>query len=124
MSQIIKVWMSLFLILVFIVTGIGCISASTDIEHARSFKADVVANLENSNYNADVINSCISTASDCGYALTIVAYGKDGGVKTYRDGSPAGSTKGVYAASVTLKYKYKIGFLNINTEKSVRGMAR
>ena len=124
MSQVIKVWMSLFLILVFIVTGIGCISAGIEVEHARSFKTDVVANLENSNYNADVINSCISTASDNDYVLTIVAYGKDGSVKTYRNGTPAESTKGVYAASVTLKYRYKIGFLNINTEKSVRGMAR
>lgn len=124
MSQIIKVWMSLFLILVFVVTGIGCISAGMEIEHARSFKSDVVANLENSNYNASVINSCINTAADQGYMLTIVAYGRDGNVKTYHDGNLAVNTSGVYAAGVTLKYQYKIGFLKINTEKTVRGMAR
>ena len=124
MSQIIKTFLSLFFLLFFVVTGVGCISAGADIEHAKAFKTDVVADLENSNYNADVMNACIQSASNNGYELNIVAYDKSGSTRTYQTGQLASDTQNIYAACVTLKYKYHIGLLNIHSDKEVRGMAR
>lgn len=124
MPQIIKVWLGIFLTFFFTLIMVGCITVNVDVNNAKNYKSDVIASLENSNYSPDVINSCIRTAEEQDYTLSIVAYDNAGNTKTYDAGSPASDTAGVYMAKVTMKYKYTIAFLNINSEKTLRGMAR
>lgn len=124
MPQIIKAWLGIFLTFFFTLIMAGCISVNIDINNAKNYKSDVVASLENSNYSPDVINSCIRTAADQDYMLSIVTYDNAGNTSTYDADSPASGTTDVYMVKVTMKYRYTIAFLNINSEKTLRGMAR
>lgn len=124
MAQIVKVWLGIFLTFLFVAAVTGCISAGMDINRAKDYKADVITNLENSNYNADVINACIATAIEHDYELEIVTYDRNGNINTYAAGAPAGKTDEVYTANVIMKYKYSIDFMNVNSEKTLRGIAK
>lgn len=90
---------------------ISVINASGAVAEAKEFKSDVVAEIENSNFNSNVINSCIVQAQTEGYKLQITncIYDEQNSIKT---------------AEVILTYKYEIPFLGIREERTTRGMAR
>ena len=62
MSQVIKSFTGVFFLLLVVLLGTGILSAQMDASNAISYKADLVAELENSNYSAQVINGCIAQA--------------------------------------------------------------
>ena len=62
MSQVIKSFMGVFFLLSMLLLGIGILSAQTEVADALDYKADIIAELENSNYNAKVMEACIRQA--------------------------------------------------------------
>ena len=78
---------------------------------AKEYKADVIAEIENSNFNPNVITSCISQANANGYTLSVqnVQYDED---NFYT------------CAEVVLGYKYTMPLFNISADKTTRGIAR
>ena len=70
MEQVIKTYLGIFLMMLLSTVGIGIVAAEAQICQARNFKSDVVVELENSNYNREVINACIKQADELGYQLT------------------------------------------------------
>lgn len=123
MSQVIKSFMGMFFILLLLLLGVGVISAQMDVSDAISYKSDLVAQLENSNYSPEVINGCIEQAVQNGYEISIKTFTEGGSVKVYTTPS-AGDTTDVVMAEVVLTYPYQIGFLNSVTKHQVRGYAR
>jgi len=123
MSQVFKSFMGVFFILLVLFLGTGIVSAQIDVSHALDYKADLVAELENSNYSAQVINGCIAQAAEQGYGISIKTFTEGGGTKVYTTPS-ASDTTDVVMAEVVLTYPYRIGFLNSITEHQVRGYAR
>ena len=71
MSQIIKVYLSLFMITVFVVLGVSLIGADTGVSNARAYHDSFVKQIEESNMSQTVIDSCKDNAASLGYTVTI-----------------------------------------------------
>ena len=77
---------------------------------AKEYKADVIAEIENSDFNRDVISSCISQAQSAGYTLTV---------------TPSANAEGeTVSADVILSYDYKMPVFGIEKTHMTRGIAR
>ncbi|MBO5372424.1 MAG: hypothetical protein J6A75_06870 [Lachnospiraceae bacterium] len=123
MSQVFKTFMGVFFILILLLTGVGIISAQMDVSAALNYKTDVVTELENSNYNAEVINACITQAKDKGYEIKIRTF-VSGGASTVYVSPNVSDTTDVVMAEVVLTYPYKMFFLETALKREVRGYAR
>lgn len=123
MSVFQKSFIGIFFILLSVFVSISIISADMDADHAKAFKENVVTQIEDSDFNAQVINACITEAAKQQYAMTVTVYREDGTKATYTDATAA-DTSDVCMAEIILKYKYRIAFLNIKTDHEARGFAR
>lgn len=111
MKYIIEVFSVLMLLLLNLFMCVAVVSVGADVAAAKEYKADVVAELENSNFNPEVIAGCMEQATAQGYELEIVPC-------TYDD---------IYdrqIAEVRLTYRYEIPLLGISQERVTRGIAR
>ena len=111
MKQIIGAFGTLILLMLNIFMCITVANASGAVVEAKEFKADVVAEIENSNFNQNVINSCISQAVASGYELQITNCTYD-------------ANNDIQAAEVILTYKYEMPLFGISETKTTRGIAR
>lgn len=123
MEQIIKTYLGMFLILLMTVTGIGIVAAEVEVTRAREFKSDVIIELENSNYNVNVLNACIQQAREIGYDLSVTLYGEDGTAVDYEPGD-ALPADGIAFAEVILDYSYRTGPFGSLMQHSIRGYGR
>ena len=86
------------------------LTASAQTAAAKEYKADVIAEIENSDFNRDVISSCISQAQSAGYTLTV---------------TPSANADGeTVSADVILSYDYKMPVFGIEKTHMTRGIAR
>ncbi|MBD5556847.1 MAG: hypothetical protein HDQ95_16280 [Roseburia sp.] len=111
MKHIIGAFGTLIVLVLNIFICIAVSNASSRAAAAREYKADVIAEIENSNFNPSVINSCIAQADAEGYTLQITpcTYDEDGCMQT---------------AEVILSYSYELPIFGISETKSTRGIAR
>lgn len=110
MENVFKTYLGLFLTFVGVFIAVGIIAANISASNAVGFHADVVKELECSNFSPDVIDACIGSAKSAGYELTI---------------TPIKNQKGVTVmAEVVLNYDYNIPFLSVFTQHEKRGFAR
>lgn len=111
MGTIAKAFLGIFFLLLVTLTGIQTVMGGTDTTEAQNYHADVITEIECSNFNPQVISTCISQAGQAGYELTItpITYDSSGSHQT---------------AEVVLKYKYGIELLDLSEQKSIRGFAR
>lgn len=111
MGQVIKTYLGLFFLLLMGLVGIGVVTAGVQSASARNYHADVISEIECSNFNAGVIAACRQQAQDAGYNLSVrtMNYDAEGHVMT---------------AEVILEYNYAIPILNLVTDHEVRGFAR
>lgn len=111
MKQIIGAFSMLFVLMlnIFICISIGTVSG--DVAAAKEYKTDVIAEIENSNFNPNVIDSCILQAKEQGYTLQITncVYDENSNIQT---------------AEVILSYDYKIPLFGIKDTKMTGGIAR
>lgn len=111
MKQIIGAFGSLFVLVLTLITCTTVTTASGAAAAAKEYKADVIAEIENSNFNPNVIASCIEQAADAGYELQITSC-------TYDDDS------NIQTAEVILTYNYEMPLFGIYDTKTTRGIAR
>ena len=111
MKHIISAYGTMFILMLNIIICISICNASIAVAEAKEFKADVIAEIENSNFNIAVINGCIAQANEAGYILTVTncVYDENNNIQT---------------AEVILNYTYKIPLLGISEIKMTRGIAR
>lgn len=101
-------------ILLLMLNVFGCMAisnASMMVATAKEYKADVIAEIENSNFNPDVIAACVAQAQATGYQLQVV-------------NSVYDAEHDIQSAEVILTYSYKIPLFGIVETKSTRGIAR
>lgn len=110
MKHIISAFGTLMVLVINTVICVGILTVSSDVAAAKEYKADVIAEIENSNFNPNVINTCISQASTAGYTLQ-VATSKD-------------INNEIQSAEVVLSYSYEIPVFGISHTKTTRGIAR
>lgn len=111
MDIIIKVFSGLFFFLLTSITGFGIVMAGADAAAAQNYHADVVEEIEASNFSPNVIEACKNQAQSAGYELQIFPMVYDG-------------ENNIQMAEITMKYKYSIGILELDSGREIRGMAR
>ena len=111
MRQIIGAFGILFIMMANIFICTGLIGASGQVAAAKEYKSQVVAELENSNFNPGVIDACKKKAAEDGYELEISDCVYD-------------AWQTMRAAQVALKYHYRIPVLGIYEENITYAIAR
>lgn len=111
MSQVIKMYLGLFFLLVEALAGMGIITAGIQTMAARDYHADILNEIECSNFNPGVMKACEAQAEQAGYQVEIEPLVYD-------------EEHNVQLASVILKYEYAIGALQLAASREIRGMAR
>lgn len=111
MKHIIGAYSILFVILIYIVLAVSLITVSSDVATASEYKAGVITEIENSNHNCKVIQSCVRDAARDGYKLKV--------------------TEGVYddlqdirTARVVLEYQYSLPLFGMERVRQTCGYAR
>ena len=111
MKQVIGAFGILFILMINIFVCTGLIGAGGQIAAAKEYKSQVVAELENSNFNPVVIDACKKKAAQDGYELTISECIYD-------------AWQNMNAAQVALTYHYRIPILGISEENITSAIAR
>ena len=111
MKHIVGIFGSLIVMMLNTFMCISLINTSGAIAAAKEFKTDVIIEIENSNFNPNVIEACIYQAQEAGYQLEITncIYDEQNAIRT---------------AEVILTYTYEIPLLGIVGEQTTRGIAR
>lgn len=111
MSQIFKIYLILFIFVIGTLTLFGICGADQAAAVARSTHANIINEIECSNFSDSAINEIkTKTDSDSNYNLTINRI--------------SDSTGKTVTAEVILQYKYSIPILNVLSEHSLYGYAR
>jgi len=111
MGQVIKTYLGMFFLMVTGMVGIGVVTAGIQSANARNYHADVISEIECSNFNEGVLAACKQQAQDDGYELWVRTMSYDAQGHTKR-------------AEVILDYEYAIPVLNLITDRQVRGFAK
>lgn len=90
---------------------IGVCNVCGIISDAKEYKADIIAEIENSNFNPKVIDACKTQAETMGYEVQITNC-------VYDD------RQDIRSAEVILWYTYRIPLLGIEEKRITRGIAR
>lgn len=101
MSQIFKSYLGIFLLFLSVAVLIGIVDANMSSNAAEEFHTAAVAEIEESNFAATVIEECKESAQNMGYTLEVNPVTDDEG--------------SVVMAEVTLNYYYEIPFLSVKT---------
>lgn len=111
MKHVIEGFSVLLMILLNLAMCVSVLGVSAKVAAAKEYKAAVVAEVENSNFNPNVISSCIEEANKHGYSLEI---------ETCRFGDDDRRQM----AEVCLTYQYDIPLLGFVGQSITRGIAR
>ena len=111
MRNIIGAFGTLFVMTIYFYSCVAVGNAGIMVAAAKEFKAEVVAEIENSNFNPNVIAGCIEQAEEAGYQLQITNCIYD-------------ERENIQTAEVVLTYAYEIPLLGIAGTKTTRGIAR
>lgn len=107
METIIKGFLGCFLLLIVTFSGYGIFAAGIEARNADAFLSDAVTRIESSDYAMSVIRACQDDAAETGYVLNVEGY------------QPSGSSRTSYGQAV-LTYEFKIPFLQIAADKTIR----
>ena len=111
MKNIIGTFGTLTMLVIYFFSCISVGNAGITVAAAKEFKAEVVAQIENSNFNPKVIEGCIRQAEMAGYQLQVTSCIYD---ERYN----------MQSAEVILTYSYEIPLLGISEMRTTRGIAR
>ncbi len=108
MKHVIEAFSVLFVMILNLFLCMTVLTASADAAAAKRFTADVVAEIENSNFNSRVVESCRIRAEKSGYELAVIPgnYGKQ------------------KLARVRLTYSYRLPLLALEAHKTTEAVAR
>lgn len=111
MELIVKIFMSVFFLIMTSLVGVGLISSSISTHEAICFKSDVIGEIENSNYNTTVIEECKAQAADQGYTLEV-------NPMSYDDNA------NYTMAEIIVHYTFNIPLIKYSSEHQTSGYAR
>jgi len=111
MRHVITVYASLIVFVLSVFMCVSMMNAASSMTEAKEFKAHVIAEIENSNFNENIINACIQQAELAGYELLVTncMYDENYNIQT---------------AEVVLTYEYNLPLFGISEIKTTRGIAR
>ena len=114
MSQIMKAFMGVFLTLFMAATAMGILAAYMQVLNAQDMQARFVDEIENSDFNAAVVQQCFTQAEQAGYGLTVTFFGEDATVATAQQASQVPYGLEVAMAKVEMEFPFQVAFLGID----------
>lgn len=125
MSQIMKAFTGIFMVLFMTVVSMGLLGAFLQVSKARSFHAMVIDELENSDYNKGVLQECLHAANDNKYDMTITLYEAEGGYAVCKSVSDIPEDIGsIDLARVDMEFCIIIPFLGVENSQNISGYGR
>ena len=125
MSQIMKAFMGVFMVLLLVTTSAGVLGAFYQILHAQNTHAVMLDELENSDFAKHVLKSCFEIADAEEYRLQMNLYTNSNEIWTCLDVEELPEdTKDVTMMEVILFYDIEIAFFQIAQEQQLFGYAR
>lgn len=125
MSQVMKAFMGVFMVLFLMITSAGVLGAFYQILHAQNTHAMMIHELENSDYAKVVMEACFETAEVEEYRLQLSLYSDSEGIKTCTHVAELPeNTEGIHMVEVVLFYDIEIAFFEIAKEQQLFGYAR
>lgn len=125
MSQVMKAFMGVFMVLFLMTTSTGVLGAFYQILYAQNTHAVMLDELENSDFARSVMVSCFETAEKESYRLQMSLYSSSGDTRicTSKKDIPV-NTDDIKMVEVVLFYDIEIAFFEIATEQQLFGYAR
>lgn len=125
MSQVMKAFMGVFMVMFLMTTSTGVLGAFYQILHAQNTHAVMIDELENSDYARSVMEACFETAESEEYRLQMSLYSEEGGALTCTSISELPErTDDISMVEVILFYDMEIAFFEIAEEQQLFGYAR
>ena len=127
MSQVMKVYTGLFLMLLIALVSGGILGAYMNVANAQDLHARIITELECADYHSAVVEQCYAMAEQEGCFLEVDCILENGNHVDLRDMGQSGENcVGVYvdAALVRLHFPFRIPFLGIEQEHVLSGYAR
>lgn len=125
MSQIIKGYLGVFLVLLLMITSIGVLSAFMGVISAQDLHGAIIDEVENSAYAKSVLEEAFEKTAQAGYQMTVTLFYQDGNrlFVSSKEEIPQDSMKASYAR-IELKFPLRIGFFQVNQNHVISGYAR
>ena len=123
MSQIMKAFFGIFLIMFMTVTSSGILSGFMTVVEAQNLHAQIINELEDSDFNREVAKGCFKNASDVDDTLELTFYLLDNTTKTVADASQIPDSNQITKARVELKFDYIVAFFGIRQKHVLSGYA-
>lgn len=125
MSQIMKSFMGVFIMLFMTISCIGILSGFLSVLAAQDLHAAIISELEDSDFYEEVIKESFDKAKQAGSTLTMTLYYSDNTTKEIGEGDAINLDNiDVEMAKVNLKFNIKIGIFALNDEHILSGYAR
>ena len=125
MSQIMKAFTGIFMVLFMMVVSMGLLGAFLQVSRARSFHAMVIDELENSDYDKNVLEECLHAAGKNSYDMRIILYETEGGYVVCQPGLDIPmDINSVDMAKVDMQFAIQIPFLGVENIQVVSGYGR
>lgn len=125
MSQVMKAFMGVFMVLLLMTTSAGVLGAFYQILHAQNTHAIMLDELENSNFAKVIMESCFETARMEDYRLQMSLYSTSKEIQTcMRKEELPENTEDITMVEVILFYDIELVFFEIAKEQQLFGYAR
>lgn len=125
MSQIMKAFMGVFMVMLLVTTSAGILGAFYQILHAQNTHAVMLDELENSDFAKVIMEACFETAEAEDYRLQMNLYSATEEIQACTSlAELPESTKDVTMVEVILFYDIEIDFFEIAEEQQLFGYAR
>lgn len=125
MSQVMKAFMGVFMVLLLMTTSAGVLGGFYQILHAQNTHAVMLDELENSDFAKGVMQACFETAKMEEYRLQMNLYSTTNEIIVCMniDEIPA-NTEDIKMVEVILFYDIELAFFDIAKEQQLFGYAR
>lgn len=124
MSDVLKAFLGLFMILFLVFSSVSIIDASFQANQARDYISAAVSEFENSGHSMNVMNECGSAAVGNGYEMEVRLYFEDGKnqLLVYKEEADRyeKNTSEAVMSEVILRYPYTLGFFGVTKMHEIR----
>jgi hypothetical protein len=125
MSQVIKAFTGIYLLLLLMVSSTGVLGAFLQTLHAQNLHSMIIDELENSDYARGILEAAYEEAEKYQYDLQLILYRENETAVVCREiGELPVDLQEVFMAEVRLQYEISLTFFDISAPQKLIGYAR
>ena len=125
MSQIIKAFTGIYLLLLLMVSATGVLGAFLQTLHAQNLHSMMIDELENSDYARSILEAAYEEAEKHQYDLCLILYREnEAAIVCEEVAELPEDVRDVFMAEVCLQYEISLTFFDISAQQKLIGYAR